>query len=205
VRRLRFASLGAVVGLLALSPAGSAAPERNEVIRMGNGIGKVRLGMTLPQVRRAFGPHRVVYRRLDFGARGRYIELGWELPGRVAWEPVVWNVGFRSTSRRGPLRVTRIGTDARSQRTPQGLGVGSRLRALVSAYPDAECVSRWGSAHPGAWVVVDGPRGMTAFQVDDKSQGARPTTFFVIGVMVQRAWFSKAPYHERCLSGWEDW
>jgi hypothetical protein len=210
VRRLRFASLGAVVGLLALSPAGSAAPERNEVIRMGNGIGKVRLGMTLPQVRRAFGPHRVVYRRLDFGARGRYVELGWERPGRVAWEPAVWQVGFRSYRRGGPMRVVRVLTDATNERTSQRLGVGSRPRQLVRAYPNATCVSR-GPVGPYSWdwvIVENRDGGMTAFNLDTfvgADYGGDENLHKVVGVMVQRDWFSKGPAHRPCPPGWERW
>jgi hypothetical protein len=177
------------------------------VIRMGKGIGKVQLGMTRPAVRRALGgPHTVVYLQRDFGARGRYIELGWELPGRTSWEPVLWQVGFRSRTRRGTLRVVRVLTDAPSQRTPQRLGVGSRSSAVAKAYPGATCVLRYGVPNPGVYIVVSSQRGgMTAFQVDDKTQGARRTPYFVVAVMVQGAWFSKGRGHESCLSGWEDW
>jgi hypothetical protein len=197
---------------VALSQTGAAAPERTQIIRMGKGIGKVHLGMTQPQVRRALGgPHLVVYRRANFGARGRYVELGWELPGRTAWEPVTWQVGFRSTSRRGPLRVTRVATGTRSQRTPTGIGVGSTVRQILRAYPDATCVTRWPPAyvpHPYTWIVVrERTGGMTAFNLeselgrsDDPSELTRVTA-----VMVQRDWFSKGPGHESCQRGWERW
>jgi hypothetical protein len=165
--------------------------------------------MTLPQVRRALGgPHALVYRRHDFGARGRYVELGWELPGRTSWEPVLWQVGFRSWTRRGPLRVTRVGTDARSQRTPKGIGIGSRPRDIVRVYPHATCVQRpytW-IPHQGSWIVVDGPRGgMTAFDVASRYSGPSPTPVFVVQVMVQRAWFSRPDGHGPCVGDWENW
>jgi hypothetical protein len=209
VRRLGFAGIGtAVVVALAVSHVGVAAPERNQVIRMGTAIGKVHLGMTRPAVRHALGRrHAVVYFQRNFGARGRYVELGWELPGRTSWEPVLWQVGFRSWTRRGTLRVVRVITDAPSQRTPQGFGVGSRSRNLVRAYPDATCVSRYGGPHPGRWIVVKGPRGgMTAFRVDDKERGFHPGPYFVFEVMVQRDWFSKggSQIHENCKSDWKD-
>jgi hypothetical protein len=206
--RRGFALVAAAVAL-ALSHVGSAAPERNELIRMGTGIGKVQRGMTLPAVRRALGgPHVSVYRRDDFGARGRYLELGWELPGRTAWDPVTWQIGFRSTSRRGPLRVTRVATTARSQRTPRGVGIGTRARDIKRAHPDATCVTRfYHLPHPHTWIVVDAPRGgMTAFQVveSDPAKSIR-TPYYVTAVMVQGAWFSKGRGHESCPSGWEDW
>lgn len=205
----RLLAIGAVSGAFALTQAGSATPDRTGVIRMSKGIGKVQLGMTLPQVRRAFGSrHAVVYRRDDFGTRGRYVELGWELPGRTAWDPVIWQIGFRSTSRKGPLRVTRVATTARSQRTPQRLGVGSRARDIKKAYPDATCVERFYLLpHPYKWIVVYSPRGgMTAFQVveSDPSRSHR-TPFYVTVVMVQGAWFSTGRGHQRCDAGWENW
>ena len=178
------------------------------VIRLGKAIGKVELGMTLPQVRRALGgPHVSLYSRADFGARGRYAELGWELPGRTAWEPVIWQIGFRSTSRRGPLRVTRVATTARSERTPQRVGIGSRLRDVVNAYPDARCVTRfYHLPHPHTWVVVSGRSGMTAFQVAEREPArAVRTPFYVVAVMVQRAWFTQGPGHDACPPGWERW
>ena len=209
--RLRLVGIAAILTTMAFSQAGAAAPERNEVIRMGTGIGKIQRGMTLQQVRRAFGgPPPVVYRRDNFGARGRYVELGWEFPGRTAWDPVTWQIGFRSASRKGPLLVTRVVTTARSQRTPQSLGVGSRARDIKRAYPEATCVERfYVLPHPYKWIVVDAPGvrgGMTAFQVveSDPSRSHR-TPFNVTSVMVQGEWFSKGWGHMKCPSGWEDW
>jgi hypothetical protein len=209
VRRSGFAGIGAAAVIaLAVSHMGAAAPERDQVIRMGTAIGKVQLGMTRPAVRRALGRrHAVVYMQRNFGARGRYIELGWELPGRTSWEPSIWQIGFRSWTRRGTLRVVRVIMDAPSQRTPQGFGVGTRSRTVVRAYAGATCVSRYGSPHPGRWIVVEGPRGgMTAFHVDDKERGFAPGPYFVIRVMVQRDWFSKGgpPFHENCRGDWEN-
>jgi hypothetical protein len=210
--RLRLVGIGVTLAALAASQAGAAAPERDQVIRMGKGIGKIQLGMTMRQVRRALGgPHRVVYRRHNFGARGRYIELGWELPGRTSWDVDAWQIGFRSTSRRGPLRVVRVATSARSQRTPKRIGIGSTVQQIVRAYPDATCITRWPPSelpHPYNWIEVRQPTGgMTVFNLessmgrgDDPSRLARVTA-----VMVQRDWFSKGPGHEPCRRGWEGW
>jgi hypothetical protein len=207
VRRPRFAGIGALVAVLALSPAGAAAHERNQVIRIGQGIGKIQLGMTIPRVRRALGgPHLVVYRRHNFGARGRYLELGWELPGRTSWEPVLWQVGFRSWSRRGALRAVRISTTARRERTRRGIGMGSRIRDIIRAYPHATCVERWPTEpYPGIWFVVEERSGgMVAFDVAGRRDDPdAPAT--VVAAMVQRVWFSKGRGHESCPRGWEDW
>ena len=194
-----------------LPSAAPATPARDTVIRMGKGIGKVDLGMTVQQVRRALGgPHFSVIRRLDFGAQGRYLELGWELPGRRAWEPVAWDVGFRSSTRNGRLRVVRIHTNAVSERTRERLGVGSRPRQLVSAYPRAECVRReYELPWPYDWVVVDDRQGgMTAFllySLDIWENRDNPNMHKVVAVMVQRDWFSKGPGHRSCPRGWERW
>jgi hypothetical protein len=206
--RVRVVGVGAVVVAFAISQAGAASPERTELIRMGKGIGKVQLGMTRPAVRRALGgPHAVVYRRVDFGARGRYLELGWERPGR-SWEPVLWQVGFRSLRRRGTMRVVRVSTTAPSQRTPKRLGVGSRPRQIVRAYPHATCVTRTHDLpYRFDWVVVeerDG--GMTAFNLDSsQGSGVDPDLHRVVAVMVQREWFSKGRGHGACAPGWERW
>jgi hypothetical protein len=211
--RLRLAGIGAVVVALAVSQIGAAAPERDQLIRMHEGIGKVRLGMTIPQVRRALGGrHQIVYQRNDLGRNGRYVELGWERPGRTWSEPIVWRVGFRSRvgflsrTRRGTFRVVRVITNARSQRTPEGIGVGSRPRQIAKAYREATCDFRWGIPHPGAWVIVNGPRGMTAFRIAEaQAPRARRTPMFVVATMIQQMWFSKGPQHESCGFGWEDW
>ena len=206
----RFGLLGsAVVAALAVAGSAPATPERDTVIRMGRAIGKIELGMTPAQVRRAFGRRHVsVIRRIDFSPRGRYVELGWELPGRRAWEPEAWSVGFRSWSRRGPLRVVRVATDTRSERTPRGVGVGSRPRQIVRAYPNATCVSRANETHyRHDWIVVENERGgMTAFNLRNPDTWQEdPDNRTVVAAMVQRAWFSMGPGHRPCRPGWERW
>ena len=198
----------AVVAVLAVAGSAPATPERDAVIRMGKAIGKIQLGMTPTQVRRAFGRrHATVNRRIDFGARGRYLELGWELPGRRAWEPDTWSVGFRSSTRRAPLRVVRVSTGKRAERTPRGLGVGSRPREIVRAYPNATCVSRaFEMASPHDWIVVEAGGGMTAFNLrNPDTWQENPDNREVVAVMVQREWFSKGRGHRECRPGWERW
>jgi hypothetical protein len=209
IRRSLFCA-AAAGACFTLAGAAPAAPEHNQLVRMGKGIGKIQLGMTLPQVRRAFGRHRVVYRRHDFGARGRYIEYGWERPGRVSWEVAVWQIGFRSTRRGGPMRVVRVLTNAPNERTPRRLGVGSWPRQIVKAYPNATCVSR-GTEGPYRWdwvIVENRDGGMTAFSLDTfvgADYGGDENLHKVVGVMVQRDWFSKGPAHRPCPAGWQRW
>jgi hypothetical protein len=207
-RRAAWLALAAVV-VLAVPGSSAAAPERDALIRMGRAIGNVELRMTLPQVRRALGgPHVSVYSRFDFGARGRYLELGWERPGPTSWEPIEWQVGFRSTSRRGPLRVVRVATTARRERTPRGIGIGSRVRDIVRAYPHATCVSRSHNIpYRFTWIVVqERSGGMTAFNIDSVLEPGedRHAPRRVVKVMVQRDWFSKGRCHnDGCGPGWE--
>lgn len=208
--RLRLVGIAAILATVAFSQSGAAAPERNQVIRMGNSIGKVQLGMTMAGARRALGGrHRVVYHRADFGTFGRYLELGWEVQGG-SWEPVLWRVGFRSWTRGGPMRVVRVSTTARSQRTPRRLGVGSRPRHIVKAYPHATCVSRGSEGlYKWDWVVVEERGGgMTAFNLDTfvgADYGGDENLHKVVAVMVQREWFSRGPGHRPCPPGWQRW
>lgn len=190
VRRLPV--LLAVVGIAALAAgAGTAGVSRDAVIKPGKGIGKVELGMTLPQVRRALGgPPLYSLRRINYGARGRYVEYTWEV-GSV--DIRTWTVGLRSTRRNGPLRVIRVGTGVPGQRTPQGLGVGSRARDIARVYADVVCALRYEEEKgwPGEWMVaVHRGGGMTAFNLDIQRGPAGEWVGKVIEVLVQRSWLN---------------
>ena len=116
---------GAVVAagatiVLAVAPA-SAAPERDTLLRPGIGAGKLRLGMTLTQVRAVLGrPLRVQFRR-PAGFRGEYVQYVWGLD--AAWE--VGFVGRDAADSRAVLVDT-----SRPERTRGGVGVGSTHRTL---------------------------------------------------------------------------
>jgi hypothetical protein len=107
----------------------SASRESATVVRHGEAIGKVRLGMTVPQVRRIIGrPHSVV---TESRGRGyRYRELGWNL----GW----WTVGFMRAPG-GEYKAVRIGTVSRAQRTPERLGVESTDAQIVNRLRGAFC------------------------------------------------------------------
>jgi hypothetical protein len=108
--------------------AASATPQRDELIRPGVGIGKVRLAMTEAQVRRALGrPFATRSKREGFG-RLR-VELQFE-------------DGFTFvtlTGRRGALRVIGVSTIKQTERTPSGVGVGTTERRLARIYKSLRC------------------------------------------------------------------
>ena len=117
-RRLGVAALAA----LAVAPA-TAAPERTALIVPGEQIGKVRLGMSLAQVRRVLGRPTVVNRQLRTGF-GRYVEYDW------GWGN--WTVGFSGTG--STLRVSLLATGLKREMTRERIGVGVAERRVVSAY-----------------------------------------------------------------------
>ena len=111
------ASLGCAA--LALVASASASPQRDALIRPGVGIGKVRLGMTLAQVRAAWGrPQAQTIEILPRG--GREIELQYDF---AAYTVVL-------TGRPGRETVDSIATTLTKERTRQGLGVGTPERRL---------------------------------------------------------------------------
>ena len=153
------------------------------MIRPGVAIGKVRLGMTLPEVRRILGPPAAVMRAERSGFGVRYVEYQWGYGN--------WRVGFRG--RRGDLRSVRIGTTLSTQRTPARIGAGSDTGDVARRYGDrVSCVSRtFGQPDSGTWLVLRGPgTRMTAFALIKAGGGgyaprARP---IVAETVVQHAW-----------------
>ncbi len=113
--------------VLASAPAG-AAPTTQTLIRPAVGIGKLRLGMTEAQVRRAMG-------RPTFVARRR---------GAFGLQTVEFQYGFaeytvRLRGRAGRLRAVRVGTTLVRERTPQGVGAGSLERRVLRTYRSVRC------------------------------------------------------------------
>jgi hypothetical protein len=116
----RLIVLAGVAAGLGLVPAAGGA---NELIRPGKGIGRVELGMSEAQVRRALGtPQAVIRRRVGFGR----LSVEWQFDGGA------WRV--RLLGRRGSLRVTSVATMARRERTREGFGVGTQERTLRRRY-----------------------------------------------------------------------
>jgi hypothetical protein len=96
----------------------SGAQEARAVVRHGESIGKLRLGMTIPQVRRAIGGPGILVKSERRGKGYVYRELGWNL----GW----WTVGFMRPPG-GDYTAVRIGTVSRAQRTRERLGVDSTV------------------------------------------------------------------------------
>jgi hypothetical protein len=116
-----FAALGCVV--LGLAASASASTQRDALIRPGVGIGKVRLGMTLAQVRAAWGrPYAVQITPHELGART--IELQYDFAAYV-----VTLVGLP-----GRERVVAVATTLAAERLRQGVGVGSLERRLQRVF-----------------------------------------------------------------------
>lgn len=170
--------LAVVVAAAAVTAHG--ARQRDALVRPGVGIGKIRLGMTPAQVFRALGRTQVVNRRIRYGFGTRYVEYGWDYTS--------WSVGF--TGRENSLRVSKVATTLRRERTRGGVGVGTSVRALLRVYPSAQCVGRWYSdPDPGTWVYIGRQPTMTAFNIKYDGPGSRGR---VAEVVVQRDWITRS-------------
>jgi hypothetical protein len=134
----------AIVVLAALvvrfaTPTGDAAGESNLVIRTGRAIGKFELGMTQQRLLQVAGrPRYVVQRGSSFGQR-----------------TVEYQYGFGAEfiailfGRPGRMRVVEVSTTVRRERTPRGIGTGSRESALRRAYPSIRCETLTPPPPPG--------------------------------------------------------
>jgi hypothetical protein len=111
------------VALVAAAVASSASATES-TIYPGVGIGKVKLGMTQAQVEHALGRHDFVNERSSVNGAG-YLELGWDFG--------TWTVGLL----RG--RVVQVTTTLHAQKTVEGIGNGSTMRALLRVYPHVFC------------------------------------------------------------------
>jgi hypothetical protein len=128
-RVLSVAALAIVVAPLVASPT-AAGPASDQLVRHGQGIGKLRLGMTIAEVKRILGAPRAQNKREKRPRGYVYIEQDWD----YGW----WTVGFLRAPR-GEYRAVSIGTVQRSQRTPEGLGVGSRKEELARRLEELRC------------------------------------------------------------------
>jgi hypothetical protein len=118
----------AVLATVGVSAQAGASTDANLLIRPAQGIGKIRLGMTEVELRRAMGKPRAVIRRPSgFGLRS--VEFQWGLAAYTA----------RLSGRPGRLRVVRVATTLLRERTRAAIGAGSREQAVLRAYPNARC------------------------------------------------------------------
>ena len=111
-----------VLAAAAALPAG-AAPQRDLLIRPGVGIGKVRLGMTVPQLRAAMGrPLAVLPQEARFGRQA------------VEWQYGYGSYIVRLEGRRNALRVVGVSTTILKERTREGFGVGTLESRVERAF-----------------------------------------------------------------------
>jgi hypothetical protein len=190
----------AVLAVSASAGVAAGAPERDTLVRPGVGIGKVRLGMTLAQVRRGLGRPMFVNRNVRLGFGRRYVEYAWD----YGW----WLVGFEQ--RRGRLRAVRIEARAGTERTANGIGWGTRLREVLRRYPNARCRSYvlWNGRIAGGGVYIRDAAGRFTFFLlgalePQEGTGVRPPKTGVTGFIV------KEPFPEigvarivACPDGW---
>jgi hypothetical protein len=116
-------SVGALVFIaLSLAASARASTQRDALIRPGVGIGKVKLGMTLAQVRSAWGrPQAQTIETQERG--GRRIELQYHF---AAYTVTLTGLPQRE-------RVVSIATTLVREKLANGLGVGSRETRLQRA------------------------------------------------------------------------
>jgi hypothetical protein len=138
--------------------------------------------MSLAQVRRALGPPQMLNRHADLGLGRTYVEYAWE----YGW----WLVGFER--QRGRLRAVRIETQARGERTANGIRWGSRLRHVLRRFPNARC--RMHLVSSGRWIgggvyVRDAQGRFTFFLISaiepSGGVGGRPPRRGVTGFVVK--------------------
>lgn len=119
--------IGALVStaLLALVLASAATPitSADALVRPGVGIGKLRLGMTLAQSRRALGQPLL----LEQATR---VSQGTLRLSRYESDNGLWQLALLGA--RGNEKLVSIGTTSRRERLPSGLGIGT----IVSTIPE---------------------------------------------------------------------
>jgi hypothetical protein len=188
---------GLALVLMLVADPGAGAPGRDALLRPGRGIGRVSLGMTMPQVRGALGRHTFVSKRRTLGFGEEYRELQWGYAR--------WTVGFQG--RPGALRAVRVASMLRRERTRDGLGPGSTTRDIVRVYPNARCSSWAGlgtTSSKERWVFVTHPWGArTIFVIYfERTRGGRPPTGEVIEVKVQQPASGLVEQRDPCGPNW---
>ena len=161
-------ALVALCSLVAASAATAAnAPDVQERIVPGQAIGKVRIGMTLVQVRRALGPPEGVVERAKRPFGREWVEYSWNF--------TEWRIGFNVEN--GVQRVTSIRSTVRTERTREGIGPGVAGARVPQTYR-VSCFDAFLTDRPSSQAGYE-PPSVGFWCVIPLRGGAR--TAFVVG------------------------
>lgn len=121
-----------LVAVIAVGTAAAATPHVQQRIVPGVSIGKIKMGMTLAEVRKVLGAPESVITEEQRGFGRLYREYSWNL--------TEWRIGF--DVQRGRARVVTIGTSTRAERTAEAIGPGTPQARLgkLRGYP---CRTVW--------------------------------------------------------------
>lgn len=136
---MRLIVCSAVLGLaLAGAAAAANAPDVQQRIVPGQAIGKVRIGMTLKQVRGVLGAPEAVIKRERRSFARTWVEYSWSFTS--------WRVGFEVY--RGRYRAVSIRASIRGEKTREGVGYGTLGRRVQDVY-DTQCKPAYTKVHGG--------------------------------------------------------
>jgi hypothetical protein len=191
MRVRRLATVLAMTSAALVVVASASAVEAT--INPGVGIGKVKLGMSVAQVKKALGKWSYVNER-----KGNHLSVGWGF--------AEWTIEFVSG------KVVQVATSHRTQRTISHIGTGSTWRALVRAYPNGTCA--WyggakGGPAPVEYLVQSKKGTQTIFSLRYPTQPVgttEPVRWTVTEVSVRTRWqvlpeFGKA-WQPHCRADW---
>jgi hypothetical protein len=195
--------LGAALTAGAALVASAGAVE--STIYPGVGIGKVKLGMSAASVETTMGGAFIVNKRESVNGV-HYVEY--------AWDFAHWTVMFAQHGR--ALSAVQVATDLNTQRTANGIGMGTKWRVVLHAFPGGRCA--WGH-HYQPWGVnleyvvphKGGAQTMFTFGsiVDTTVVPARLVGYKVVEVRVREPFeqyieFTRdAQPYNRCADGWQ--
>jgi hypothetical protein len=194
-----FRALSAVAVLGAVLVSSAAATE--STIHPGVGIGKLKLEMTLAQVKHVLGSEAIVNDRETIGG-APYVELGWNFSE--------WSVGF--VRRGSTYRAVHVTTAQRAQRTPAGIGPGTFWLKLVKAHPGGVCTFTYGPTGGLEYLVPHKGGTQTLFLLHGWPAragyyGIPLKTYFVISVAIRQPYKALPEFARdwpgRCKAGFQ--
>ncbi len=170
--------------LVATIAAGvSAAPTRDTRVRPGVGIGRVVLGMTAAEVRRAMRRRQDSSSSEERSFGSRYVELVWD-----SGPEDYFSVGL--SGRAGALRAVAVSTTRPGERTPSGIGPGSTIVKLRRTIRGLQCrlifpAAGGQSVIQGEWVLNHANGRQTVFVAGKHAFYNRDTSKLVAYIVVR--------------------